>query len=69
VTAGAAGEESTLASGGDVPLRCGVERARGFWIERGERVARARLEAQAPHNRKLLVQDLLLPWLDRTSAT
>ena len=30
---------------------------------RAERLARARQEALAPLNRKLLVQDLLLPWL------
>jgi DNA polymerase III delta prime subunit len=39
-------------------------RAREFWIERAERLARARQEALAPLNRKLLIQDLLLPWLE-----
>lgn len=38
--------------------------AREFWIERAERLARARQEALAPLNRKLLIQDLLLPWLE-----
>jgi DNA polymerase III delta prime subunit len=41
-----------------------VERARRFWIERVERLARARQEALAPLNRKLLIQDLLIPWLE-----
>jgi hypothetical protein len=37
--------------------------AREFWIERSERMALARQQALAPLNRKLLIQDLLLPWL------
>jgi DNA polymerase-3 subunit delta' len=37
--------------------------ARDFWIERAERLARSRQEALAPLNRKILIQDLLLPWL------
>lgn len=41
----------------------GVERSRQLWLERAERMARARQEMQAPINRKLLAQDLLLPWL------
>jgi DNA polymerase III delta prime subunit len=41
-----------------------VARARDLWIERSLRLARARQEALAPLNRKLLVQDLLLPWLE-----
>lgn len=41
-----------------------VAQARELWIERSLRLARARQEALAPLNRKLLVQDLLLPWLE-----
>ncbi len=41
----------------------GIESARHFWTERAERLARARREALAPLNRKILVQDLLIPWL------
>lgn len=37
--------------------------SRAFWIERAERLARVRQELGAPLNRKLLAQDLLLPWL------
>jgi hypothetical protein len=32
-------------------------------MDRALRLARARQEALAPLNRKLLIQDLLLPWL------
>jgi len=38
--------------------------ARAFWMDRAERLAKSRSESRAPLNRKLLVQDLLLPWLD-----
>jgi hypothetical protein len=41
-----------------------VKKARRFWIDRAERLFRARQEALAPLNRKLLIQDLLLPWLE-----
>lgn len=41
-----------------------VAHARELWIERSLRLARARQEALAPLNRKLLIQDLLLPWLE-----
>jgi DNA polymerase-3 subunit delta' len=37
--------------------------ARAWWIERAERIARARQELVSPLNRKLLAQDILLPWL------
>lgn len=40
------------------------ERARAFWIERSERIARARRESLTPVNRKLLIQDILIPWLE-----
>lgn len=38
-------------------------RAREFWIERSERMARMRQEMRAPLNKKLMVQDILLPYL------
>ena len=41
-----------------------LERAREFWIDRAERLARVRQESQAPLNRKILLQDLLTPWLE-----
>lgn len=40
------------------------EAAREFWVDRASRLFRARVEAQAPLNRKLLIQDLLIPWLE-----
>ena len=43
-----------------------VAAAREFWIARAERLARARRESLAPLNRKLLVADVLLPWLEAT---
>lgn len=44
-----------------------VQNAREFWIEQSERLAQARQEVALPLNRKLFVQDLLLPWI-RVSA-
>lgn len=41
----------------------GRDRAREFWTDRTERLARARQESLAPLNKKLLVQDLLMPWM------
>ncbi|OFZ56184.1 MAG: hypothetical protein A2428_07595 [Bdellovibrionales bacterium RIFOXYC1_FULL_54_43] len=41
----------------------GPDQARLFWIERAERLARARQESLSPVNRKLLIQDLLMPFL------
>lgn len=38
--------------------------AREHWLALSERLARARQESLAPLNRKLLVQDLLMPWLE-----
>ena len=38
--------------------------ARNFWTARAERIATARQQSLAPLNRKLLVQDILLPWLE-----
>jgi hypothetical protein len=40
------------------------EAARRFWIARSERIAQARREALTPVNRKLLIQDILIPWLE-----
>lgn len=40
-----------------------TEAARDFWFEQAERLFRARQEALAPLNKKLLVQDVLMPWL------
>jgi DNA polymerase-3 subunit delta' len=44
-------------------LRHGPAGARAFWLERAERLGEIRRQAQAPLNRKILVQDLLMPWL------
>lgn len=44
-----------------------IESARNFWIARSERIAQARREALAPLNRKLLIQDVLMPWLEAAS--
>jgi DNA polymerase-3 subunit delta' len=41
-----------------------VENARRFWMERAERLAQARHDAVAPLNRKILLQDILLPWIE-----
>jgi hypothetical protein len=41
-----------------------LEKVRAFWIARSERIAIARREALAPLNRKLLIQDILMPWLE-----
>jgi DNA polymerase-3 subunit delta' len=43
------------------------ERARAFWIARSERIAQSRKEALTPLNRKLLIQDILIPWLEVAS--
>lgn len=45
--------------------RGGPEGARSFWNERAQRVFRARSESLTPVNKKLLVQDLLLPFCGR----
>ncbi len=34
-----------------------------FWVENSDRVARSRQNLAAPLNRKLQIQDLLIPWL------
>lgn len=41
----------------------GVHPARKFWLDRFERAMKARQESLAPVNRKILAQDILLPWL------
>lgn len=40
-----------------------LEKARQFWLMRAERLAQVRQESLAPLNRKILIQDLLIPWL------
>jgi hypothetical protein len=37
--------------------------AQNFWLARAERLAEVRQESLAPLNRKILTQDLLLPWI------
>lgn len=41
----------------------GLAQARNFWIERNLHLSEIRLRATVPTNRKLLIQDLLLPWM------
>ncbi len=38
--------------------------ARSFWLKCSERLFRARQEASGPLNRKILIQSILLPWLE-----
>ena len=38
--------------------------ARLFWIERALRIAEARQQSLAPLNRKILVQEILFPWME-----
>lgn len=40
-----------------------LDHAQAFWFSRAERMAQVREEALAPLNRKILLQDLLLPWI------
>lgn len=40
-----------------------IDAARGFWMERSERLAKARHEITLPLNKKLLAQEILLPYL------
>lgn len=40
-----------------------IEQARKFWLQRAERLARARQEITLPLNKKLLAQEILLPYL------
>lgn len=41
--------------------------AREFWLKRFESICQSREQLRAPLNRKLLIQDVLLPWLEATS--
>ena len=50
--------EKTLKKKGD------LLHAREFWLSRAVRIAEARREALTPVNKKLLIQDLLIPWLE-----
>lgn len=38
-----------------------------FWVTQSDRVSRARREASVPLNRKLQIQNLLIPWLEAPS--
>lgn len=40
------------------------KKAMRFWIHQSERIFKARQEATLPLNKKLLVQDVLIPWLE-----
>lgn len=40
-----------------------IDHARDFWLERAERFAQVRQESSAPLNKKILAQNLLIPWL------
>lgn len=41
-----------------------IHHARSFWLERAERLAQVRQETSAPLNRKILAQNLLIPWFE-----
>jgi hypothetical protein len=55
--------KSALVQSAKRALQTGHIRARTTWLSHAERIARARVELQAPVNRKLLAQGLLMPWL------
>ncbi|MEO5969262.1 MAG: hypothetical protein ABIQ95_04995 [Bdellovibrionia bacterium] len=42
----------------------GIDMARAAWIRHAERLAQARLKSSLPLNKKLLIQDVLLPWME-----
>lgn len=42
----------------------GLEVTREIWIQHSRRLAQARIDMTLPLNRKLLAQDLLMPWLN-----
>lgn len=44
-----------------------LKKARQFWLNRAERLSQARQDLTTAVNRKLLVQDLLLPWIGALS--
>lgn len=56
---------SILAAHAKAALHClgSAGAAREFWLERSERIFKARQESLTPLNKKLLIQDVLLPWL------
>ncbi|MGK5082266.1 hypothetical protein WDW37_03095 [Bdellovibrionota bacterium FG-1] len=59
------GKTALIAHATAVSRRHGnVDRARDFWLDRAERLAEVRQESLAPLNRKILIQDLLLPWVN-----
>ena len=41
-----------------------VSCAHQFWVSQAERLAQLRIELLAPLNRKVLIQDVLFPWLE-----
>ena len=41
----------------------GLVAARTFWLDRAQRLSESREESLLPVNRKIFIQDLLLPWL------
>ena len=49
------------------PLTPAKNPAKHFWMTQAERLAQIRYELTLPLNRKLLAQDLLLPWLESES--
>lgn len=44
-----------------------LDQARSFWIQQAENLAQARHESLLPINRKLLIQNLLFPWIGAAS--
>ncbi len=58
------GKENLVSHAKEILRKLGsLQNARSFWIKRAERMAQVRQESLAPLNRKLLSQDLLIPWL------
>ncbi len=47
-----------------VRARGSLEGARAFWVARSESLMKARIRSKAPLNRKILLQDILVPWLE-----
>lgn len=43
-----------------------IEKCQFFWLQRAERLAQIRQESSVPLNRKILAQDLLIPWFEIT---
>jgi DNA polymerase-3 subunit delta' len=42
----------------------GIDRAKAAWIRHAEGLAQARMKSSLPLNKKLLIQDVLLPWME-----